>query len=113
VWYCWRSLSTLLILPAKFAKIKLRQDALQSIFSGRLDIFYPQISAIWDEGEFFNISNDVDHVKGRGLVFFVCGHTYHVSAGALVPFEKITTLLLRKLMSNLMARPVFFISVVA
>jgi len=29
-------------LPApKFAKIKLRQDALGSIFSGRLDIFYP------------------------------------------------------------------------
>ena len=29
------------LLPTKFAKIKLRQEALQSIFSGRLDIFYP------------------------------------------------------------------------
>lgn len=44
---------------------------------------------------YFNISNDVGHVKGRGLVFVVCGHTYYVSADALVPFERITTLLLR------------------
>ena len=29
------------LLPTKFAKIKLRQETLQSIFSGRLDIFYP------------------------------------------------------------------------
>jgi hypothetical protein len=29
------------LLPAKFAKIKSRQDALQTISSGRLDIFYP------------------------------------------------------------------------
>jgi hypothetical protein len=31
------------LLPAKFAKMKLRRDAPQSIFSDRLDIFYPQI----------------------------------------------------------------------
>ena len=31
---------------AKFAKIKLRQDALQTTFSGFLDIFYPQIFAV-------------------------------------------------------------------
>jgi len=30
-------------LPAEFAKIKSRQDALQTTFSGRLDIFYPPI----------------------------------------------------------------------
>jgi hypothetical protein len=30
------------LLATKFAKTKLRQEALQSIFSGRLDIFYPQ-----------------------------------------------------------------------
>jgi len=30
------------LLPAKFAKIKSRQEAPQSIFSGWLDIFYPQ-----------------------------------------------------------------------
>jgi hypothetical protein len=29
------------LLLAKFAKIKSRQDALQTIFSGSLDIFYP------------------------------------------------------------------------
>jgi hypothetical protein len=28
--------------PEKIAKIKSRQDDLQTIFSGRLDIFYPQ-----------------------------------------------------------------------
>lgn len=30
-----------IVILTKFAKIKLRQEALQSIFSGRLDIFYP------------------------------------------------------------------------
>jgi hypothetical protein len=30
-----------IVVLTKFAKIKLRQEALQSIFSGRLDIFYP------------------------------------------------------------------------
>jgi hypothetical protein len=29
------------LLPAKFVKIKSRQDAPQSIFSGCVDIFYP------------------------------------------------------------------------
>jgi hypothetical protein len=29
------------LIPAKFAKIKSRQEAAQSIFSGRVDIFYP------------------------------------------------------------------------
>jgi hypothetical protein len=29
------------LLPTKSAKMKLRQGALQSIFSGRSDIFYP------------------------------------------------------------------------
>jgi hypothetical protein len=29
------------LLPAKFAKIKSRQEVPQSIFSGRVDIFYP------------------------------------------------------------------------
>jgi hypothetical protein len=32
--------------PEKFAEIKSRQDALQTIFSGRLDIFYPPILGI-------------------------------------------------------------------
>jgi hypothetical protein len=29
------------LTPAKIAEIKSRQDALQTIFSGRLDIFHP------------------------------------------------------------------------
>ena len=29
------------LLPAKIAKIKSRQEALQATFAGRLDIFYP------------------------------------------------------------------------
>jgi len=29
------------LLPPKFAKIKSRQDALRTTFSGRRDIFYP------------------------------------------------------------------------
>jgi hypothetical protein len=44
---------------------------------------------------YFNISNDVGRVKGHGLFFVVCGHTFRVSADALVPFERVTTLLLR------------------
>src|SRR5271169_2993514 len=41
------------LLPAKFAKIKSRQEAPQSIFSGRVDIFYPLILAVWDEKRVF------------------------------------------------------------
>jgi hypothetical protein len=41
------------LLPAKFAKIKSRQDAPQSIFSVRLDISIPQILAVWDEDRVF------------------------------------------------------------
>jgi hypothetical protein len=35
------------LFSTKFAKIKLRQEALQSIFSGRLDIFYPPNFGCW------------------------------------------------------------------
>jgi hypothetical protein len=34
------------LLPAKFAKTKSRQEAPQSIFSGRVDIFYPPDLAV-------------------------------------------------------------------
>jgi len=37
----------------KFAKIKLRQEALQMTFSVFLDIFYPPIVAVLTEMEFF------------------------------------------------------------
>jgi hypothetical protein len=42
------------LLPAKFAKIKLHQDALQTTFSVFLDIFYPQNFGYFDKREFFN-----------------------------------------------------------
>jgi hypothetical protein len=42
------------LLPAKFAKMKSRQDAPQTIFSGRRDIFsIPPILAVWDEKRVF------------------------------------------------------------
>jgi hypothetical protein len=37
------------LTPAKFAKIKSRQDARETTFSVFLDIFYPPNLAIWDE----------------------------------------------------------------
>jgi len=37
------------LLRPKFAKIKLRYDALQPIFFDFQDILYPQILAVWEE----------------------------------------------------------------
>jgi hypothetical protein len=37
------------LLPAKFAKIKSRQDALQTTFSVFLDIFYPPFFCHFEE----------------------------------------------------------------
>jgi hypothetical protein len=37
------------LVAPKFAKIKSRQDALQTTFSLFLDIFYPPNLAVWDE----------------------------------------------------------------
>ena len=41
------------LLPAKLAKIRSCQDALQTILSGRRDIFYTLILAVWDEERVF------------------------------------------------------------
>jgi hypothetical protein len=41
------------LLPAKFAKIKSRQDALQTTFSIFLDIFYPPIFDCFEENRVF------------------------------------------------------------
>jgi hypothetical protein len=41
------------LLHTKLAKTKSRQDGLQTIFSVRLDIFYPPILAVWDEKRVF------------------------------------------------------------
>jgi hypothetical protein len=64
------------LLPAKFAKIKSRQEAPQSIFSGRVDIFYPpNFGCLGRKVSFstatpvYNISNDVGVVKGLELLF--------------------------------------------
>jgi hypothetical protein len=42
------------LFPAKIAKIKSRQDALQTTFSVFLDIFYPPNLAILRKMDFFN-----------------------------------------------------------
>ena len=41
------------LLSVKFAKIKLRQDALQTIFSIFLDIFYPSNFRCFEENGLF------------------------------------------------------------
>ena len=41
------------LLSVKFAKIKLRQDALQTIFSIFLDIFYPPNFRCFEENGLF------------------------------------------------------------
>ena len=41
------------LLPSKFAKTKLRQDALQTTFSVFLDIFYPPNFRCFDENGVF------------------------------------------------------------
>jgi len=41
------------LLPAKFAKIKLRQDVLQTTFSVFLNIFYPPIFRRFEENGLF------------------------------------------------------------
>jgi hypothetical protein len=69
------------LLPTKFAKIKLRQESLQSIFSGLLDIFYLRIWAVLDEkrvfqqpqpvyNNYFRIARDspVEAVIGRRVL---------------------------------------------
>jgi hypothetical protein len=42
------------LLPAKYAKIKSRQDALQTTLSVFLDIFYLQFFVVLKKMEFFN-----------------------------------------------------------
>src|ERR1700730_16160849 len=41
------------LFPAKFAKIKSRQEALQTTFSVFLDIFYPPIFGYFEENGLF------------------------------------------------------------
>src|SRR2546421_5985923 len=56
----------------KFTKIKLRQEALQSISSGRLDVFYPPNSASFrGKGSFSTPTPDITHQPRVKIVFSV------------------------------------------
>jgi hypothetical protein len=55
------------LLPAKFAKIKSRQEAPQSIFLGRVDIFYPpNFACLGRKGSFSTATPD--NVNNREFV---------------------------------------------
>jgi len=66
------------LASGKFAENAMRQDALQTIFSGRLDIFYPRICADFLKSEFFNSHRRLHHlgIAGEmamvGLHYFSC-----------------------------------------
>src|SRR5207244_12792315 len=58
--------------PRKSQKIKLRQETVQSIFSGRLDIFYPPSSAsLRPKGSFSTPTGDFtqNRVVGEMTIF--------------------------------------------
>jgi hypothetical protein len=55
------------LLPAKSAKIKSRQDALQTTFSVFLDIFYPPNFGHFEEMDFFNTHRRLHSEPGRSL----------------------------------------------
>ena len=56
------------LLRAKFAKIKSRQEAPQSIFSGRVDIFYPNFGCLGQKGSFSTATpvNNNQSITERG-----------------------------------------------
>jgi len=58
----------------KIAKIKSRQDALQTIFSGHLDIFYPPNLAVLDKRRLFQLPRLISTV----MKFFSAGDLSHV-----------------------------------
>jgi hypothetical protein len=52
------------LLPSKPAKIKSRQEALQSIFSGRRDIFYPSyFDPLVGKGSFSTRTGDFTQIS--------------------------------------------------
>src|SRR5206468_13108101 len=55
------------LLSVKFAKIKLRQDALQTIFSIFLDIFYPPNFRCFEENGLFQHPHLLTKVRGLML----------------------------------------------
>jgi hypothetical protein len=52
------------LVAAKFAKIKSRQDALQTTFSFFLDIFYLPNLAVWDEKGVFQQPLAITLIEG-------------------------------------------------
>ena len=52
------------LLSVKFAKIKLRQDALQTIFSIFLDIFYPPNFRCFEENGLFQHPQAIALIEG-------------------------------------------------
>ena len=57
------------LLSVKFAKIKLRQDALQTIFSIFLDIFYPPNFRCFEENGLFQHPRLISTVRKLHFVF--------------------------------------------
>jgi hypothetical protein len=55
------------LLPEKFAKIKLRQEALQTTFLFFLDIFYPLNFGAFEENGVFQQPRDFSPVTERQL----------------------------------------------
>jgi len=53
------------LLPAKFAKTKLRQDALQTTFSVFLNIFYPPNFRCFDENGVFQPPQAITLTQNR------------------------------------------------
>jgi hypothetical protein len=56
-------------LPAKFAKIKLHQDAVQTTFSVFLDIFYPQNFGYFEENGLFQHPLPISLINGKSKQF--------------------------------------------
>jgi hypothetical protein len=64
------------LVAPKFAKMKSRQDALQTTFSLFLDIFYPPNLAVWDEKGVFQQPRLIAATDPQGATFAgrtVCG----------------------------------------
>jgi len=53
------------LVAPKFAKIKSRQDALQTTFSVFLDILYPPNLAVWDEKGVFQQPQAIALIENR------------------------------------------------
>ena len=78
------------LFSTKFAKIKLRQEALQSIFSGRLDIFYPPILAVWDEKRVFQQPLAIALIDRGSVRVFPSTRTLDMKAAEILQVRRAT-----------------------